>query len=813
MGRSLLFWVVSIFLWEGTVHLSAFDSLENFLPGFFFSLGAALVASFFTLLPGKAGRIAACFVPPILFLFYAVQLVYHHIFSAFLSLSLVSMGGEAMTQFWGIVWRALVACLPRLLLLALPVAGFYLLRHFRLLPKGLERWQFIFLPLGVGVALSLGTALALPLGGTGPNTHYAAFASSTAPVDRWVDHFGVLTAEVLDLRRLIFGGSGLEQNGLDLTAGGSYARNVLPDMDLEALSRQTEDAELKDLIDYCAGLAGTGKNAYTGRFKDYNLIVLCAEAFSPYLVDPELTPTLYRLSNEGFVFRNFYNSFPSVTTDGEYSMCMGLMTDTRRVSFAASMDNYVPFCLGNQFTAAGRKPMAYHNNIGTFYNRANTHPNMGYTFKAVNFGLDMAQRSPASDLEMMEKTVDDYLHDQPFHAYYMTYSGHAFYNFTDNEMSVQNQALVEDMDGPDALRAYYACQLELERALTYLMERLEEAGAADHTVIVLSGDHMPYGLPEEDYQVLAGDAVETDPFWRYRNSFICWAGDMEEPVVVDDYCCTQDILPTLLNLFGLPYDSRMLTGRDVLSDCTHIALLKDGSFLSREVCYDSSSGELIWPEGQPVDADRAQELLLATENQFTAASAILGQDLYRYAFSQLGLSDGKSPDREKVSSFADIAGRFYEDDVEFLTGQGILVGDKTGNFHGEEVVNRATTFTMIARWLHLDTVNPTPPPYSDVKEGDWFYATTAAVWKAGLLPENIRQCRPKDPLTAQELTDLLTAIGEYLDGAFTQEDAVQAVEKAMAAKLEHNPELPEEQLSRGALATALAAVMNLAPAQ
>lgn len=41
---------------------------------------------------------------------------------------------------------------------------------------------------------------------------------------------------------------------------------------------------------------------------------------------------------------------------------------------------------------------------------------------------------------------------------------------------------------------------------------------------------------------------------------------MEEPVRVSKPCSAIDILPTLSNLFGLEYDSRLMMGSDILSD-------------------------------------------------------------------------------------------------------------------------------------------------------------------------------------------------------------------------------------------------------
>ena len=100
--------------------------------------------------------------------------------------------------------------------------------------------------------------------------------------------------------------------------------------------------------------------------KDYNLIVLCAESFATGVIDPELTPTLYRLANEGIVFNNYYNSFPNTTTDGEYAMVQGLWPDTSRDKGTSSLYNsrnsYLPFTLGNIFLEQrGIQAYGYHN--------------------------------------------------------------------------------------------------------------------------------------------------------------------------------------------------------------------------------------------------------------------------------------------------------------------------------------------------------------------------------------------------------------------------------------------------------------------
>ena len=102
-------------------------------------------------------------------------------------------------------------------------------------------------------------------------------------------------------------------------------------------------------------------------------------------------------------------------------------------------------------------------------------------------------------------------------------------------------------EGP---KAYLACQMELELAMESLLTQLEEAGRLDDTVIVLSGDHYPYGLTDEEYSELLGRQVDPN-FEIFQNTLILWNAQMEEPVRVEKLCSSLDVMPTLANLVGL----------------------------------------------------------------------------------------------------------------------------------------------------------------------------------------------------------------------------------------------------------------------
>ena len=371
--------------------------------------------------------------------------------------------------------------------------------------------------------------------------------------------------------------------------------------------------------------------------KDYNLILICAESFSPAAVDPEITPTLYKLTHEGFVFNNFYNSFPNTTIDGEYTLTQGLYPDATRgkdnSSMLASSDNALPFALGNIFAEQRDiKSWGYHNNIGSYYKRYLSHPNMGYEMQFNHSGMEMTGYWPTSDLEMMEQSVDDYIHQDQFNVYYMTFSGHYLYKTSQNKIAAKNFDLVKDLPlSSHEEKAYLSCHIELDKAMEYLLQRLEEEGIADKTAIVMVADHIPYGLLKWQYFELLGE--EEDFFARFKSNLVFWVGGMETPIEVNEYCCNADVLPTILNLWGFEYDSRLLPGTDIFSDSPHTAVLIDRSFLTDQVWFDSNTGEVRYlvdesevPEGY---VDAMNQRIAA---QFDFSAQVLRNDYYRFVF-------------------------------------------------------------------------------------------------------------------------------------------------------------------------------------
>ena len=617
-----------------------------------FSIPFALFVIFITNLFGKrVNMIISWAFLTFLFLFYSTQVVYSFVFQSLLSITAVGMGGDAITTFYSEIFHVLKVRWYIFAIFLIPLILFGLLTKKKVLSVRSTSRRFKLSSVIAYVLVHFITVGSLFVGGVGPASAFGVYFSDDADTDISARNLGLVTTARLELKNMIFGkeSTGVDLDYVDLNQFVSSvpesepdapfidtSPNVIKGIDFASLNDKTSDEDIIKLNNYFAAQSGTNKNEYTGYFKDKNLIVLCAESFSPYFIDREMTPTLYKMVTGGFVFKNYFNSWPNTTTNGEYSLCMGMFPDMSRHksdgSFKLSAKNYLPYCFGNQFKNIGVNTYAYHNYKSSYYTRKESHPNMGYdVFKTMGNGMKFTTAWPASDLEMMEQSVDDYINEERFHAYYMTFSGHYRYAFDSNPMCARNRSKVKNLKYSNAVKAYISCNLELEYALSYLFERLEEAGKLDDTVIVLASDHYPYGLTSKEYNELAGEEIDTT-FGKFRSSFICYNSAMD-PIEVETPCCNIDILPTMLNLFGLEYDSRLITGTDVFSNGNHVAILSNKSFITDKVMYDAEKGKTTYLVNEnEVPEGYIEALSQVVTNKMSIATTVLNKDYYRFVY-------------------------------------------------------------------------------------------------------------------------------------------------------------------------------------
>ena len=677
------FFAVFLLLIETIFHIRRFGGLSiNLFNKVYFAVVIALVLGYvISLLPRKAGKIVSAVLVVILSIYFLVQLIYSSVFANYFSLSATGgVANQALDYKSTIAASVVKEIIPFLLIVVVMIAA--LLYIFKW--SDFEKHGFTTYIVMAGVIITVGFYYFIILSVQGDDKNSpSAILKNYSSVEMSVEKLGVTETMIRDGVYAVMhinksdgadtdtgfeheayvasteelpaeAGTGAATEEVteaplasEADASGTeeeteqevkmYSAQVLP-VDLGRMSEITTNESVLKLNSYINSSTPTYTNDYTGMFGGYNLIFITAEGFDGYVIDKKRTPELYKMSHNGFVFKNFYTPlWYGSTLGGEYANLTGLMPKNGgylSMQMVGQRGNTMPFTLGNELKNQGYNVYAYHNNGYTYYDRNISRPYFGYeNFVGVGNGLPYEKTQggsmmwPQSDAFMEESTFSEYASEEPFHVYYMTVSGHLEYDFGGNAMAKKNEDKVKDLYYSQTTKAYIACQLEFELMMEELNADLEKAGIADKTLIVICGDHIPYDnmeIPNE----LAGSYLDRT-FECYRNSLIIYSASMEEPIKVDKVCSSLDILPTVLNLMGLPYDSRMLVGRDIMSDSPGLVIMHDGSFIADGFRYNASTGEVISRGGKVSDSE-LENLKSTVSNRFRMADAICELDYYKY---------------------------------------------------------------------------------------------------------------------------------------------------------------------------------------
>ncbi len=657
----LFFWLYLCWC-EGIVRINSaqfFWTIGLLTTALFSAVAAMLLYVLCSVFSQRVNRVLELIACYGLLIFYASQLIYNYKFHFFYSAYSMGNGGQVL-EFWRVILHALWVKAVPLLLMLLPAVLLSIYGRVFARSRIGSRLRRAYFAAGA-LALHMAIVLLLPAFGHAPMSPYDLY-HETNDLSKGALQLGLLPAFRLDVHRLIFGFDGGElvtpEEPSSLSSEPTQlpsdepmpsetepvpAPTVLPEydaaeynvleLDFAALAEGEENETVRSLHEYFAMQTPTKKNEKTGIFAGCNLIFITAEGFSYLAIDPELTPTLYRMQTEGMQFSEFYTAYWGVSTsDGEYVNLTGTIPKSGTWSFYDTAENAMPLTMVQQLKREGYSAYAFHDHSYTYYHRDKSHPNLGYIFKAVGNGLEITEQWPESDVEMIDVSTADFVSQEPFHVYYMTVSGHLPYSFdeSDNAIAAKNSALVEELPYSEPVRAYLACQIELDRAMELLLQRLEEAGVLENTVIVLTADHYPYGLSIEAQSELAGH--ELDPHFEiYRNALLIYKKGMA-PETVTRRCSALDILPTLSNLFGLDFDSRLYMGQDIFSDAAPFLLFSDRSWITEDGSYYTIGEELTLFGDKEITPEEIEYYNSIVANKFLVSQWILEEDYWRVLF-------------------------------------------------------------------------------------------------------------------------------------------------------------------------------------
>ena len=318
---------------------------------------------------------------------------------------------------------------------------------------------------------------------------------------------------------------------------------------------------------------------YTGKYKDKNLIILQLEGTDNWLITEEDTPTLYNMMKDSINFTNhfsYYNGGGS-TFNSEFAVNTGFITPLSYTQNAYTFNkNYFPYSLANLFKNEGYSVNAFHMNNSEYYSRGTNYKNWGYdnyyglkdlgTYKNDLYTLDR-------ELILNETFNEKMFSEEKFVDYIITYSGHL--PFT-TEKGVCKKLITEDIlkeENIEELPNDYIlpskteeeCARRQAKETDYMVElllnNLKEKNLIDNTIIVVFIDHYLYTLSDqtilEKYKDTNNNLINKTPFFIWDN------GNSKKKITA--VTSQLNILPTLINLFGLEYHPNYYIGYDALN--------------------------------------------------------------------------------------------------------------------------------------------------------------------------------------------------------------------------------------------------------
>lgn len=409
---------------------------------------------------------------------------------------------------------------------------------------------------------------------------------------------------------------------------------VIDDTVWTALMMSETNETLKGIDAYLMRRPLTQKNEFTGLFKDKNLIYIMVEAFDFMAIDEVLTPTLYKLTQDGFYFDHFYSpQYSCATGESEFIGLTSLVPRTGICSPNTYTQNTYTSSIFNLFNAAGYFSTSYHNYSDKFYDRTLLHENLG-SLKFYN-NDDLAIKTLKgwpSDVNLMEEAYQIYGQQARYFSYIITSSTHFPY---DVDSTLGNRYLEEVSvlypDMPLNIQRYKSKAMELDLAIQTLMEQLTQDGTLKDTVLILYGDHFPlkterdeiltYGDPNFDRDI--GFNINTLPMIIYNSEV--------QGQRLSTVGSTFDLVPTIANLFDLDYDPRLYFGVDLFDNSQMRVVPYASLSWNTDLGYYSVSRGRFTPydSNNTLTPEEIQEISQRVKEQSDISYQILIQDYFK----------------------------------------------------------------------------------------------------------------------------------------------------------------------------------------
>lgn len=583
----------------------------------------------------KVNKILTIVFSFLIVLITLAQIVYYNFYNSMFSFLSLTTGTGQVMQFYVMIASVIARIWYIFAIILIPYILFLIFKN-KLFNFKKNNLKFLISYLLIFILSFLGIVLVISKNNEGFYSLKRLIFKTHAPM-LTIDKTGLFTMEMIDIERYIFGfneeiySEQINVNNEEEKVPEVKIEYNTTDIDFDKLINDETDDKIKSMHVYFKNAAPSNKNEYTGMFKDKNLIFITAEAFDTIAIDEKLTPTLYKIANNSFIFKNYYQPlYPVSTSDGEYMNLNSLIPKEGVWSFKQTSKISMPYGIGNMFNKEGYVSYGFHNHNYNYYDRQKSHKNIGLKYYGCGNGLEKKMNCkhwPNSDKEMIDATTSYYIDNDKFMTYYMTVSGHLNYNFSGNNMAYRNKNKVKNLKYSTAIKAYLATQIELDKSIEKLLQVLEEKGKLNDTLIVIAPDHYPYGLTTKQMNEIS-TIDRNDKFEKFHTTLIMYNPNIEK-TVVDKVISSLDILPTIYNLYGLTFDSRLLMGRDIFSNNEHIVILSDRSWITDKGKYNSVTKEFTSTTNEEIEEDYIDRINMIVNQRYGMSSLIIDNNYYK----------------------------------------------------------------------------------------------------------------------------------------------------------------------------------------
>lgn len=348
--------------------------------------------------------------------------------------------------------------------------------------------------------------------------------------------------------------------------------------------------------EYFAKRPAHENNDMTGIFKGKNVVLVLMESMDDWLISPH-TPHMNKLIAEGINFTHFYTpAYGGIRTfNTEFCTNNGFFLSSKGGKAFDYVNNDFDYSFPNTLKNLGYSPKVFHYNDPSFYSRGVYSLAMGYD-EYVYYGDYVEKKDDLYDDRILftnDAINDVFFREGPTLNFIITRSAHLSYKYNEvlSHWGLKRYPDYRGYTGNEETDCAYLKARLVDDMFGKLMEELEAHDQLDNTVIIALTDHYTYGY--KNLSALYELSGVNDPLLLEKTPFFIWAKDLE-PMEVTKTANTSDMLPTMLNLFGIEPEVSYI-GRDIFDpQYAGFAPFSDGSWVSGSLAYNAKSKKLLY---------------------------------------------------------------------------------------------------------------------------------------------------------------------------------------------------------------------------